>query len=299
MSTVKTKIDQDLVYSYLKNNFDDSVENFAFINGGEKSQAFSFDTARGSFVIRVNNYSTPFHKDKYAFEHFSRIEIPIPEIIEIGKLDDTYSFVISKKAEGKHITDLTEDEYNKTLPNLLRILDAIHTVDIKNCSRYGKWSLEGNGEVATWKDFILAVKQFPDKENLFETSFLEKDVWQDLYFHIEKLSEFCPEDRCLVHGDYGNNNVMSDGLNITGILDWEHSCYGDPLYDIAWLTFWQKKPDRIKEIEDYYKVKNMPHFDERLLCYKLRIGLSSLSFYAYSQQRDKYDSIKQRILNLL
>jgi hygromycin-B 4-O-kinase len=263
------------------------------------SQAFSFQTNEGSFVIRVNIHSTSFHKDKYAFEHFATKEIPIPEIIQIGKLDDVYSFAISKKAEGKHINDLTEDEYNITLPDLLRVMDAIHAVDIRNSLGYGKWNLEGNGEFSTWKDFIIAVNRFPDKENLFETSFLEKETWQRIYSQIEKLSEFCSDEKYLVHGDYGNSNVRSDGMKITGVFDWEHSCYGDPLYDIAWLTFWQKKPFRIKEIEDYYRARNMPHFDERLLCYKLRIGLSSLSFYAYSQQRDKYDSIKQRIFDLL
>jgi hygromycin-B 4-O-kinase len=299
MSTVKTKIDKNIVFLYLKNNFDDSVSNLEFINGGEMSQAFSFQISKGNFIIRVNTSSRSFYKDQKAFEIFGNKGIPIPKIIKIGQIDDVYHFAISEKAEGKHITSLTEEEYTKTLSSLLKIMDDIHALDIKSTKGFGKWNLEGNGIHDTWKEFILAVNEFPNKENLFETSFLEKDVWVEVYSKIEKLSEFCPEERFLVHGDYGNNNAVSDGKRVTGVFDWADSLYGDYLYDIAWITFWLKKTERIKEIEDYYKAKNITNFKERLLCYKLRIGLSSLSFYAYSNQKDKYDSIKQRTLNLI
>lgn len=297
MSTVKTKIDPELVLLCIKNNFDISVNDIQFINGGEISQAFGFNTDKGNFVIRINKSDRAFYKDKYAFENFSSDNIPIPEIIKIGKLDDIFYFAISKKAEGKHITDLSEIEYKKVLPNLLKIMDDIHSVNVDNTIGFGKWNLEGKGEFNTWKEFILAVKRFPDKENLFEKSFLERDIWNKIYENIENLSKFCEEGKYLVHGDYGNNNAVSDGEKITGVFDWAESMYGDFLYDIAWLTFWMTKKDRIKEIEDYYK--DLPNFKERMLCYKLRIGLGSLSFYAYSNQIEKYNSIKQRTLNLL
>jgi hygromycin-B 4-O-kinase len=299
MSTVKTKINQDIVFSYIKDNFDNSISNLEFINGGEMSQAFSFQTSKGNFVIRVNTSSRSFLKDQKAFDLFGNKGIPIPKIIKIGQIDDVYFFAISEKAEGKHITALTDEEYNKTLPSLLKIMDDIHGLDIKETKGFGKWNLEGNGVYDTWKEFIYAVNEFQNKEDLFKNSFLEIDVWGKVYSEIKKLSEFCPEERFLVHGDYGNNNAVSDGEKVTGIFDWADSLYGDYLYDIAWITFWLKKPERIKEIEDYYGSKNIPNFKERLLCYKLRIGLGSLSFYAYSNQKDKYDSIKQRTLNLL
>ncbi len=299
MSTVKTKIDQEIVFLFIKNNFDNSVSNLEFINGGEMSQAFSFQTSTGNFIVRVNTSARSFYKDQYAFEHFGGKGIPIPKIIKIGQIDNYYHFAISEKAEGKHITALTEEEYKKTLPSLLEIMDTIHELNIKETKGFGKWDLKGVGAYNTWKSFILAVHEWPEKENLFETSFLEKDIWQKVYSEIKKLSEFCPEEKYLIHGDYGNNNAVSDGEKVTGIFDWAESSYGDYLYDIAWITFWLKKPERIKEIEDHYETKNISNFAQRLLCYKLRIGLSSLSFYAFSNQKDKYDSIKQRTLNLL
>lgn len=63
MSTVKTKINQEIVFSYIKDNFDSSISNLEFIDGGEMSQAFSFRTIKGNFVIRVNTSSRSFLKD--------------------------------------------------------------------------------------------------------------------------------------------------------------------------------------------------------------------------------------------
>ncbi len=298
MSTVKTKIDADLVLSFLKENFDALITHIEFISGGESSQAFSFQTEKGSFVIRINGSKGSFEKDEYAFKHFASEIIPIPEIIRIGQLDEKYFFAISAKAEGKIIWELSEEEYQRIFPEFMAILDEIHKIDVSKYTGYGKWNLIGVAKSASWKENILSVNEYPVKGDLFETSFLEKDVWKKIYAEIEKLVPFCPEERWLVHGDYGHNNVISDGKRITGVLDWAESIYGDFVYDIAWLTFWNSK-ERAEQIRDYYSQRGIQNFTERLLCYELLIGLGSLSFYAYSQQEEKYDGTKIRIFDLL
>ncbi len=299
MSTVKTKIEKDIVVSFLKENFDDSVENIEFLEGGEMSQAFSFNSKKGSCVIRINTNSDSFEKDIYAVENFTSKDLPVPEIIEIGKFDDKHYFAISKKAEGKTVNNFSEIEYQAIVPDLLSVLDSIHATDIRDKSGYGKLDIRGIGKFDSWKDFVLSVGKYAYRDNLFETSFLEKEVWEKIFNEIKRLSEYCTEDRSLVHGDYGSDNVVADNNKITGVLDWEESMYGDFLYDIAWLSFWSRKNDPQKKVENFYRAKKIPNFEERLLCYKLRIGLGSLSFYAFSGQEDKYKSTKERTLSLL
>lgn len=300
MSTVKTKIDPEKVLQYLKEHFDSSIESVAFITGGESSQAFSFCTDAGDFIIRVNTHSSNgFHKDAYAFDHFATHDIPIPKIIEIGNMDETYYFAISRMAHGATINKLPDDEYQKTLPDLLRILDAVHDTDIRDTSGYGKWDSDGIAPLDSWKEFVLSVGEHVQKDDLFKNSFLEKDVWEKLFGQMEKLVESCPEDRYLVHGDYGNNNATAENGKVAGIFDWAEALYGDFVYDIAWLAFWQKDVGKRQALEDYYAKRGIPNFAERLLCYKLRIGLGSISFYAYSKQEEKYERIKERTLNLM
>jgi Ser/Thr protein kinase RdoA (MazF antagonist) len=43
----------------------------------------------------------------------------------------------------------------------------------------------------------------------------------------------------LVHGDYGPNNMLFDPVTfaVTAVLDWEWSCPGDPVEDLAWCEW--------------------------------------------------------------
>ncbi len=118
---------------------------------------------------------------------------------------------------------------------------------------------------------------------------------------MTELLKFCPEDRYLVHGDYGFGNILSDGTRITAVIDWEASMYGDFLFDVAWLSFWSRKPDLESLYAEHLKSQNreVPHFAERILCYKLYIGLRTLSFFAYSNQKEKYDGLKEHVGRLV
>lgn len=300
MSVVKAKIEQEKVVLYLKNNFDDSIDHVELVVGGESSQVFSFQASSGDFIIRVNMWSTSgFEKDSYAFNYFKTENILIPEIIEIGKIDEKYNFAISKKAKGATINNLCDEEYHKTFPNLLNILDAIHCTDINNSSGYGRWSNDGIAPYNSWKEFIFSVQRWVQNKDVFTNSFLEKDVWEIIFKKMAKLAELCPEERYLVHGDYGNNNVTAEDGKVTGVFDWADSLYGDFVYDIAWMTFWLKSKEKQQSLEKYYEERNIKNFAERLFCYKLRIALGSMSFYSFSKQKEKYDLVKELILRLL
>jgi aminoglycoside phosphotransferase (APT) family kinase protein len=44
-----------------------------------------------------------------------------------------------------------------------------------------------------------------------------------------------PTDPVLCHHDFRTGNYMLDGAELTGILDWEFSGWGDPHEDIGWF----------------------------------------------------------------
>ena len=55
----------------------------------------------------------------------------------------------------------------------------------------------------------------------------------------------------LVHNDFADWNLLTDGKQITGILDWDECVGGDAVSDIAcWSTFFE--PDRLKAFLDGY-----------------------------------------------
>jgi hygromycin-B 4-O-kinase len=43
-----------------------------------------------------------------------------------------------------------------------------------------------------------------------------------------------------VHGDLGGANLIVDGAQVTGVIDWDRALIGDPAYDAANLLFWNE-----------------------------------------------------------
>jgi hygromycin-B 4-O-kinase len=300
ISTHKTKIEQGIVQSYLDNLYNNAVSNLMFIAGGEGSQAFSFEVNREKFIIRVNKHSdNGFKKDQYAFLHFASYGIPIPEVLKIDKLEDGHYFAISKKVEGDLFKNLPDEEFDETLPQLFKNIEVIHEILVSDKAGYGKWNSSGVAEKTSWKEVLLDVDVFA--KEMFGNTSLEKDIWDKVYARFVELLPYCPEDKYLVHADCNFDNILSKDGKITGIIDWESSLYGDFLYDIAWLSFWTKDFDYEKAYLDFCKTtgKEIEHFKERVLCYKLFIGLGSLSFYVYSKQDDKYERSKRKLLEFI
>lgn len=305
MSTHKTKIEQQAVVSFLETHFKESIQDFIFIEGGESSQAFSFSVKNNEYIIRVNTQKHSFEKDQYAHDHFKSEHVPIPKIIEIGLLDDKFFYAISYKIAGKKVDAFPEEESSVIQSRLFGVLDSIHAINISSTQGYGQWDESGQAKYASWRDYLKSLKKWTEpqdgKLSLFENSILEKDVYDNVDQEILKLIECCPEERYLVHGDYGFDNVFSDGKNITGVIDWGESKYGDFIYDAAWLSYWSKEHKYREIVKNYYADKklNLPNFEERMRCYELHIGLGALSFYASSQQDKKYHWNKERLLSLL
>ncbi|MEO5646681.1 MAG: phosphotransferase [Candidatus Paceibacterota bacterium] len=299
-STHKTKMEQESAVSFLEMFYNEPVFNVETIAGGEGSQAFGYESNGEPLILRVNRHSDEgFKKDEYAFKNFESAEILIPEIREVGHTEDGQYFAISEKAEGIMFKNVTDEEFDVALPSLFETLNAIHAINISDKEGYGKWNSEGVADKESWKEVMLSVDMYAIY--MFESTFLEKDLWDKVYGRLTELLSYCPDEKHLVHGDYTFDNLITKNGKITGVLDWADSMYGDPLYDIACISFWAKDFDYEKAYLKFSESmgKKIENFDERILCYKLYIGLSTLSFYAYSNQKDKYEHSKNKLLNLI
>jgi len=306
MSTHKTIIDLDLLTDFLKENFSDGISSLEPVVGGEASQAFGFNVGNKVYIIRVNkHYSLGFKKDQYAYLNFSRYDLAIPKILQIGKIDSEYRYCISERAEGLTLNAMTAEAVAELSEPIFDSLDKIHAIDISNYSGYGKWDADAVGVASSWNEYLLTVNKYieatSDKPGLFETSFLDEGLWRHLYSRMVKLLEYCPKEKFLIHGDYGFGNILVKDRVITGIIDWESSMYGDYLFDIAWLGFWSKRSDYVQLYLNRSELKGnqIDNFQERIKCYQLYIGLGALSFYAYSNQEEKYQKLSDKMINFL
>lgn len=296
MSTAKTKIDDNTVLSFIRENFATRITDLSRIEGGEGSQAFSFLSEKGAFVVRVHTNDRGFQKDKYAYEHFNSTEVPIPMTELIDRFNDSLVVSISRLVPGFTLDKFAEEEW--VLPQLFKTMDYVHAVDISKSVGFGEWSEHGDAPRRSWREYLEHFEENFQKLDVEKLGlYLSREVIDTVLASFSTLVVYCPEIRCLVHGDMEFDNVLGENGHVTGVIDWDLSKYGDFLYDGAWLSFWKRKYDIDTMLRRHYEAvgKEIEHFDERMRCYKLLIGLASIWFFSHSEQEEKYNRTLSRL----
>ena len=319
MSSLKTVIEISDVEKFLTKKFGSDINNVEFLKGGEISQAFSFDDSSDSYIIKIRKVRKrdlkidPFQKEIIAYNYIKKKDstIPIPKITEIGDYKEIkkrkYIYCIAEKKPGDFVHLFPKEKFDLVDEYLIETLNKIHSVDISKTKGYGKWKKFTSAELNSMQEHILDVieRQKVYTNERFSSGIFEKDLYIQGSEKIKQLIKYCSEKRSLVHADYGYDNVLADADgNITAVYDWEHSIFGDFVYDIAWIDFWEFRAEGTYARLYYDKYKDSKDLDfddyaERLLCYKIYIGMTAAGFFSESNQEDKYLSAKQKILNLL
>ena len=93
---------------------------------------------------------------------------------------------------------------------------------------------------------------------------------------------------------------------ISAVFDWGCAMYGDHLYDLAWFGFWQpwypawQRIDFREEATRYYAAigLDVPHFEARLRCYQIHIGLAGQAYMAYAGNWTDLQDTARRTLDV-
>lgn len=310
MPAIKPALFDEQVLTLLQQHFSTPVEHLSLIHGGQIAQAYSFTSGGQDYVVRFNrdNMGANFPKEAFIARRVASPRITIPEIVHIGRFQELH-YSITVKVPGRPLDQLPPADYAQLLPEVMRTLDAIHHIDVSNWPpHYGVFDNHGVGLSASWRSYLASIREeeedwdFMGKwHTLFDTTFLERDVFDSIYREMSRLLDSCPEERYLVHGSYGFSNVIAHEGKITGVLDWIDAKYGDFVYDIAWLNFWAPEAQHGELFRRYYARQGVavPAYDERLRCYTCYIGMDALRFAAKSNQLEAYTWSRKRILEMM
>lgn len=294
MGTLKpTKLE---VSNFLESIINTKITELTPVGYGEWSNAFIFRAKGQEWVVRFSGLKEDFEKDKFAADHFTTSTLPIPKVTEIGEVFGGY-YAISRKAPGKPIDLVSQNQMTKLMPAIFKLFDSMRQTDISYATGYGSWNEQGNAPFQSWKEFLLDIdKDHPDSRLDGWRSNLEgfpkgKVVFNQSYEKMCSLVERCPENRFLIHADLLHYNLLVEDNRITSVLDWGCSKYGDFLYELAWFTYflpWHKYMNHIdvrgEAVKHFEEINiDIPHFDERLKCYEIHIGLDSLAYCAYKK----------------
>lgn len=267
------------------------------------SVAFSFQAQHNDYILRLNKHLSDFDKDRYAWVNYASIKTPVPKILKIGRFDRQLYYCISERCPGVDLNALGEDESRALTPALFDALEAIHRSDVSDQEGWGLTDAKGRGRFESWEAYLRSFFnqkfdfQWPD---LIQSGKMPGNLFDEFHSEFTRLLPFCSPTKSLVHGDFGFDNVISDGKSITGVLDWAESCLGDPLYDVAYLDFWSKKiPYGELWVQDALaKGKQVNNFNERLICYMLHIGLAGLAIEAINGQSRAFTRVRERMRSI-
>jgi hygromycin-B 4-O-kinase len=306
MPGVRPQLDAATVETFLRRHLGAPVEDVRGLRGGEICTAFAYTLAGERYVIRFSAWASGFVHDQLAWERFAPAGIPIPRIHEIGSFGEQ-AFAISAYVPESTVWHLPAGQQEAMAPALVRMLDHIHQFDIGATSGYGDVDDAGVGRFPSWAAFLGAIaEEDPDDfygqwSRLYDDSFLERSLCEQLLAQLQALLCCCPEGRSLVHGDFGFDNVIVAAGRISAVLDWANMKYGDFLFDVAWLGFWPSPVRYADLFRRHYadQGRAVPRYEERVRCYTCYIALVALRFFSHTGQRAPYDWARGRVRALL
>lgn len=240
---------------------------------GMESQAFRFQLDDVWFVLRVNPALRGFQKDAWAASALGG-DVPVPRVLSLGEADNGVAYCISEWLPGMTLEDLPVADAAAMVEEVDRVSRLIAATDVSAIDGFGDFDPDGCGPARRWQDVLEQTLEDAHRDLLSVFGSRAPDVTA-LLSTYERLIDSCPEDRGLIHGDFGANNVLTDEGRITGVLDWDLAMVGDPLYDVANISFWATHLPCMEVQAEYFTrtLSDVPNYDERVACYALRIGL--------------------------
>ena len=223
--------------------------------------------------------------------------LPIPAVLDWGPAAPGLYFCISEQAVGVTLENADEITVMGTLDVTLDVLAAIHRAAIDWTSGFGVLDVDGRAPFRTWREHLRELGAGAGQALGVVLGGSARIVLR----RYEALVNECPEERALIHRDFGSNNVLTDGIGITAVLDWDAAGCGDPLYDVGTALFWRTWLSCVDRLYERCKVRlgHLPAFAPRVLTYALAVGFAEVASSAANGDGQQVEWDACRCLALL
>ncbi|MEI2393756.1 MULTISPECIES: phosphotransferase family protein [Paenibacillus] len=301
----KARLEIGGVEDILKQHFGSSPAGVMPVEGGNLSSVFSFEYEGRGCIIKLSDMDGAYDTEGYVANLLTSQGIPFAKCLGQGK-SGTLSYSISERIRGGNLTDCSDHEKQSQLPELIEILTRMNYAELGDTSGYGWIQPSGAGAYPSWREYITSF--FAEDQSgtfwegwhgLFQSTCLEKDVFEECYHRLLAYAKYNEPHRYFIHGDFQPWNILSDGRQITGIIDGNFA-YGDFLIDLATLNGTLGELDVVQAYQDYQNREGIiiPDFHERLTGARYFKGLDALRFYAKMGWDDAYRQLRDELLQL-
>jgi aminoglycoside phosphotransferase (APT) family kinase protein len=153
--------------------------------------------------------------------------VPIPRLLAAKPEGDALLVALAPGTES--LDGLAQDARTLVMDAYVDALAALHAVDADRLALPGfarpAPDDPARPELALWRAVLEARVTRPAPLARFAFAWLERHAPR----HADRIA--------LCHGDVGPGNFLQADGRITALLDWEFAHLGDPLDDLAWLSF--------------------------------------------------------------
>ena len=216
-------------------------------------------------------------------------------------LEDDFAFHVIEKLPGDAVRVWLEkhpEDEDKLVEEMGKTMAQIHKIEVAGFGPFDNQKAKAGkleGIHATFEKAVIAGLDFNlevlESEGIFTN---EQVIGIKKLFTKNKLLD--TKQAVLVHNDFADWNLLTDGKAITGILDWDECVAGDPVSDIAcWSTFFE--PARLKFfLKGYWQVATKKKdFEDKFELLRLRYTISKMTLRIRRYSWEPTDSIKKKI----
>jgi len=215
--------------------------------------------------------------------------------------EDDIAYQVIEKLNGYSIQFFLESNPEKEkdiVYEMGRTMYKLHQVEVNGFGPF-------DNEKAKKNELVGIHSTFSDSINAGLDENLKRLVSYDLFSEdtADKIKKLFTDNKLLninksvlVHNDFADWNLLTDGTTINAVLDWDECVGGDPIQDIAcWSTFFE--PSRLEYfLNGYYSNDLKPEdFEEKFQLMRLRYTISKMALRLKRYTYEKSDFLKNII----
>ncbi|MBE5958997.1 MAG: hypothetical protein E7254_09095 [Lachnospiraceae bacterium] len=210
---------------------------------------------------------------------------------------------IEMSPKGRNADEVSPEEFEKIYENFFDMIFEIASTDISSETGFGEFDENNKAPFSSVEEFI---KETFNEDNegywknwreMFETSFLKKEYFEEILAKALKYASFCENERYLVNNNTFFCNMLVDEYGKTYCTDWGRAGIMDYMMDFAILDL--NKPYLLvpEKLYEYAKKKNIEinNFKERFLCMAYFKGIDTLRWHASIDDLESCESIVKSI----
>lgn len=283
----KIAADKAFIRKIIKSIFEKDPQSIEILTPSSLNRVYQFEVDSKVYIFKISlvNKKYPFisfKKDLVLQELLIKNHLPFPRIV--ASEDD---FQIMEKASGRSFHELFA-AYKLTKEHLVKFGELVGEMH----------KIKGNS--INWQN-LFQINLDEHLRQSLALGFLDDIRYKRV---LKYFNGFKPvlKKPSLLHGDLANHNVFTDGQEITALIDWEDSFYGDPVYDLAFYAsgIYQKNMNQwLNFFDGYQSVQKLDKdFENKFWGYFLRVSLikGTVRSKFENVNNQKLPDVKQRIL---